>query len=58
MSSAGEVDFWAESYCCLVDAYLARDPYSTAKPLRILGNALSCLNKQEEEWPTFRFLHA
>jgi hypothetical protein len=55
LSSVGEVEFYAESYCCLADAYLAQDPYSTAKPLKLLGNALSSLNKQEEEWPNFRY---
>lgn len=55
LSEVGDIEFWKESYICLADLYLANDPYSTVKPLKLLGNALSCMNKQEEKWPNFRY---
>lgn len=37
--------------------YLARDPFSSSTPLQLLGNAITALSKQDDEWPNFGFVN-
>lgn len=53
LSEVGEAEFWAEGYYNLAAMYLARDPFSSATPLQLLGNAITALSKQDDEWPNF-----